>query len=1391
MSNPNEQRQAEYANLVRSLLKCPQNDKERVLAAHPELVDEGLVMTLLGMAQMMSEQNNPESASTIQWLVNFAQALAEKLGLDLGASAEINPEQYANFFLALLKVVEDSQGDSEIVHQFFDEHVLYLNEQLLAIFPQQVKALFERTENPELKSDIASVLSSLAIDLYQFPRGNRSINIELAISGLFAALFVYTRAQSPVDWARTLVDLATVYKDRIEGEQRENIELAISGYEAALSVFTRAQFPVEWAMTQMNLATAYKDRIEGERRENIELAISGLFAALFVYTRAQFPVEWARTQVCLANAYNSRIEGERRENIELAISGYEAALPVFTRAQFPVEWAMTQMNLATAYKDRIEGERRENIELAISGYEAALEVRTRAQFPVEWATTQMNLANAYQNRIKGERRENIELAISGYLEALKVYTRAQFPYYWAMTQMNLALAYSDRIEGERRENTEMAISGYEAALKVRNRAQFPVDWAMTQMNLANAYQNRIEGEQRENIELAISGYRAVLEVHTRAQFPVDWAKTQMNLALAYKHRIKGERRENIELAITGYEAALKVFTRAQFPVEWAMTQMNLSLAYDSRIEGERRENIELAISGCQAALKVFTRAQFPVEWAGTQLNLALAYKDRIEGEQRENIELAISGYEAALKVFTRAQFPVEWAMTQLNLAVAYLSRIEGKRRENIELAITGNEAALSIYTRAQFPVDWATTQMNLASAYYSQIEGERRKNIELAISGYQAALEIYTPESLPIDALKVSRALGDIYFTQGEWQLAIDTYETAMQAVETSRSWVVNEASRQQLLTDAISVYENAIQCAINLQNYPQAIQYTERIRSRQLVDLMNTKDLYADANIPPEIATYLAEYAALNQEIQNLRAYGNSDSDSITKTSRDARSLQRDNEAILALEQQKSAKYLQIRAFDPALSGQLEVAQIDYAAIQTLITTPHTAILTCYSTDNDTHIFIIKQSGEPILHTCKDSGKQEFQGWLYTNWIYPYHTDNSTWNQNLPRLLTEISHRLQLSTLIEEHLTDINELIIVPHLYLHQIPFAALPFHPPQNKASNQNPLQGGVPVGWGGSFPPLTPTPLTSAPLSERSRSELLGDRFIIRSIPSCQILQYCQEREPITTKHIGTIEDADNSLLGARYEGEQIAALYNIPDTNRLRGSSQATVTNYRELLARVNRIHSSHHALSRPDNPLESALILANGESITLGDLLLGKRYPQLDEVFLSACETHVGTATLTDDVATLTTGFLCIGARSVQSTLWSVNDLVTALFDIFYHQERRDGVNRAESLKKAQVRLRYLTGAEFKISYYPALKAYINEYQQSTMAQLDARLKELNLAEKTAKGEELTKIKSERSLLEKMYSLILDAPETIDKYRKQDYPFASPYYWAGFVCQGMA
>ncbi|MBU0492293.1 MAG: CHAT domain-containing protein, partial [Chloroflexi bacterium] len=162
-------------------------------------------------------------------------------------------------------------------------------------------------------------------------------------------------------------------------------------YQQALEVLTRAARPVEWATTMMNLATAYAARVRGERAENLEAAIGAYQQALEVRTRAARPVKWAQTMSNLAGAYAARIRGERAENVEAAIAAYQQALEVLTRAALPVEWAHAMNNLATAYSDRIRGERVENLEAAIGAYQQALEVRTRAALPEDHRLTQRNL----------------------------------------------------------------------------------------------------------------------------------------------------------------------------------------------------------------------------------------------------------------------------------------------------------------------------------------------------------------------------------------------------------------------------------------------------------------------------------------------------------------------------------------------------------------------------------------------------------------------------------------------------------------------------------------------------------------------------------------------------------------------------------------------------------------------------------------------------------------------------------------------------------------------------------------------------------------------------------------------------------------------------------------
>ncbi len=895
--------------------------------------------------------------------------------------------------------------------------------------------------------------------------------------------------------------------------------------------------------------------------------------------------------------------------------------------------------------------------------------------------------------------------------------------------------------GSRASNLELAITGYEVAATFFTREAFPQEWTILQNNLGMVYSDRILGNRAENVERAISYCEATLQFRIRESSPQQWATTQSNLGNAYCERIRGDREENIERAIRAYQAALQVFTQKKFPQKWAETQNNLAVAYRNRIYGDRAENLELAITAFEAVLQVYTRETFPEQWATTQNNLGNAYGDRIHGDRAENLEQAIASYEAALQIRTREANHEKWAMTQHNLAAIYWERIRGNQSENSKQTIRCYQAALQVYTPKAFPEKWAGTQNNLGHVYYDW------GLIDEAIECLQSALKVYRPTTFPIECLKSGRTLGTAAFTTGRWDEAIKGYGVAIDAVETSRTWVASESRRQEILAKAIDVYQNMVQACINDGQLEKALEYVERSRSKRLVDLIASNDLYQSGEIPPEVKELLQQFDDLQQRIDQERSQNNSANNRelmerdvganlVFACHPDRAAFQAKTQAIANLEAEKQQIWEQLRRLDPVLAGEIQVSAPDLAAMQELIDQPSTAILSFYTTSNDTHIFVLRQN-QITLHTCTGQGIDSLQSWIFQNWLKPYIEDENTWKSQISDFLSKLAQRLHISDLISQHLEGITELILVPHLALHQIPLAALPIE-----------------------------------------NGQYLGDKFLIRYTPSCQVLEFCKERGEIPDRlSYGIVEDATEDLPFASFEGDRIAQLYNIPERDRLRGRSQCTKSRYRQLAKQVQVLHSCHHAQSRLDEPLESVLQLAD-ETITLGELLTpGWRLLNLSDVFLSCCETGLGVTPVTDDILTLSTGFLCAGARSVVSTLWSVNDLATSLFSIFYYQYRQQGKNRPESLRQAQIELRQLKKEE----------VLNREDIKALSKQADARRKEARSKRSQYEpgSADYLKWDGEYSKFARVTNQIHSLKSTQDES-----PFSHPRFWAAFTCQGL-
>ena len=214
-------------------------------------------------------------------------------------------------------------------------------------------------------------------------------------------------------------------------------------------------------------------------------------------------------------------------------------------------------------------------------------------------------------------------------------------------------------------------------------------------------------------------------------------------------------------------------------------------------------------------------------------------------------------------------------------------------------------------------------------------------------------------------------------------------------------------------------------------------------------------------------------------------------------------------------------------------------------------------------------------------------------------------------------------------------------------------------------------------------------------------------------------------------------------------------------------------------------------------------------------LTLEQLLM-LRLPNLVEVCLSCCETSLTTPTLTDDVLTLATGFLAAGASNVMATLWSVGDLATALFCIFYYQERQQkplSVSpwEGERLDSREDRLRLITpykGGRLDSSEEKLRSVSSGEGESMNSSGGDGSLKSRSQALQKAQqrlrsltGEQLKKDHAEaiEEILTKQLHAIDDSTVKTQIKRQirflhdrcdQKYPFANPFYWAGFVSQGM-
>lgn len=119
-----------------------------------------------------------------------------------------------------------------------------------------------------------------------------------------------------------------------------------------------------------------------------------------------------------------------------------------------------------------------------------------------------------------------------------------------------------------------------------------------------------------------------------------------------------------------------------------------------------------------------------------------------------------------------------------------------------------------------------------------------------------------------------------------------------------------------------------------------------------------------------------------------------------------------------------------------------------------------------------------------------------------------------------------------------------------------------------------------------------------------------------------------------------------------------------------------------------------VHLATHAAFLPGSPLDSFVLLGDGETITLQEVQDEWFFSNLDLIVLSACQT--GLSSLGENgEEILGFGYLMqnAGVNAAVASLWTVDDGGTqALMTAFYTGLLTDGMSKAEALRQAQLTL---------------------------------------------------------------------------------------------------
>ncbi len=359
--------------------------------------------------------------------------------------------------------------------------------------------------------------------------------------------------------------------------------------------------------------------------------------------------------------------------------------------------------------------------------------------------------------------------------------------------------------------------------------------------------------------------------------------------------------------------------------------------------------------------------------------------------------------------------------------------------------------------------------------------------------------------------------------------------------------------------------------------------------------------------------------------------------------------------------------------------------------AVQTRLLAPGQALLEYFVGDSSIFIFLIKKDDYRIVTVNKDFPLEDWVKRLRFG-IYGYHTAQGAFRTAALRDSAATAYIEAAVALYEKLLAPVDSLlpgrvVIVPDGVLGYIPFEALLTARPERKDRYQSYPYFGRVKGREHSIGYCYSATLLREMTGKQHRRKpekmlgafapfYYGDTTLPNGLAELLRARKIEAADPDTLKYSGPEATAARSMFGGDvYLGDD------------------ATEGCFNRVAGDYRVVHLSTHGRADDRSGDYSYLMFSPRRDSAENGLLYVRDIYNLslnaDLVVLSACETGIGELKRGEGIISLARAFAYAGAKSIVTTLWSVDDAKTRDLMVFFYQNLKNGMTKDEALARAR------------------------------------------------------------------------------------------------------